>query len=105
MWSRSSAWVPRNWNMSWWEVVEYAQHPNADRLRCCKVRTGLETPLHSIVCGAKNFEAGDKVMVALPGAILPGNFKIKKSKLRGEPSEGMLCSAKELQLGQDHAGI
>ena len=87
------------------EVVEYAQHPNADRLRCCKVRTGLETPLHSIVCGAKNFEAGDKVMVALPGAILPGNFKIKKSKLRGEPSEGMLCSAKELQLGQDHAGI
>lgn len=87
------------------EVVEYAQHPNADRLRCCKVSTGLETPLHSIVCGAKNFEVGDKVMVALPGAVLPGDFKIKKSKLRGEPSEGMLCSAKELQLGQDHAGI
>ena len=87
------------------EVVEYTQHPNADRLRCCKVRTGLETPLHSIVCGAKNFEVGDKVMVALPGAVLPGDFKIKKSKLRGEPSEGMLCSAKELQLGQDHAGI
>ena len=87
------------------EVVEYSQHPNADRLRCCKVRTGHETPLHSIVCGAKNFEVGDKVMVALPGAVLPGDFKIKQSKLRGEPSEGMLCSAKELELGHDHDGI
>lgn len=87
------------------KVVEYVQHPNADRLRCCKVSTGVEGELHSIVCGAKNFNEGDKVMVALPGAVLPGDFKIKKSSLRGEPSEGMMCSAKELQIGQDHDGI
>ena len=87
------------------EVLEFEQHPNADRLRCCKVSTGESGEAHSIVCGAKNFAVGDRVMVALPGAVLPGDFKIKKSKLRGEPSEGMLCSAKELNLGQDHDGI
>ena len=87
------------------KVLEYGQHPNADRLRCCKVSTGVEGEVHSIVCGAKNFSEGDHVMVALPGAVLPGDFKIKKSKLRGEPSEGMMCSAKELQIGQDHDGI
>ncbi|MGB0290335.1 MAG: phenylalanine--tRNA ligase subunit beta, partial [Opitutales bacterium] len=87
------------------EVLEFEQHPNADRLRCCRVSTGQEGEPHRIVCGAKNFKAGDRVMVALPGAVLPGDFKIKKSKLRGEPSEGMLCSAKELNLGQDHEGI
>ena len=88
------------------EVLEFEQHPDADRLRCCKVSTGQagDAP-HSIVCGAKNFVAGDRVMVALPGAVLPGDFKIKKSKLRGQPSEGMMCSAKELQIGQDHDGI
>ncbi len=87
------------------QVVRYDQHPDADRLRCCIVTTGGEGEPHQIVCGAKNFEAGDKVMVALPGAVLPGNFKIKKSKLRGQPSEGMMCSAKELHIGQDHEGI
>lgn len=87
------------------EVLEYAPHPNADRLRCCRINTGQAGDPHRIVCGASNFEAGDRVMVALPGAVLPGDFKIKKSKLRGEPSEGMLCSAKELNLGQDHEGI
>jgi phenylalanyl-tRNA synthetase beta chain len=87
------------------QVIRYDQHPDADRLRCCLVTTGGEGEPHKIVCGAKNFEADDKVMVALPGAVLPGNFKIKKSKLRGQPSEGMMCSAKELQLGQDHGGI
>ena len=87
------------------QVLEYGQHPDADRLRCCLVSTGQEGEPHKIVCGAKNFQAGDKVMVALPGAVLPGNFKIKASKLRGQPSEGMLCSAKELQIGQDHDGI
>jgi phenylalanyl-tRNA synthetase beta chain len=87
------------------QVLEYVQHPDADRLRCCKVSTGKEGEIHAIVCGAKNFESGDKVMVALPGAVLPGDFKIKASKLRGQPSEGMLCSAKELRIGQDHDGI
>jgi phenylalanyl-tRNA synthetase beta chain len=87
------------------QVIEYGQHPDADRLRCCKVSTGNEGEVHDIVCGAKNFNQGDKVMVALPGAVLPGNFKIKASKLRGQPSAGMMCSAKELQVGQDHDGI
>ena len=87
------------------QVLEFGQHPDADRLRCCKVSTGNEGEVHDIVCGAKNFNQGDKVMVALPGAVLPGNFKIKASKLRGQPSAGMMCSAKELQIGQDHDGI
>ncbi|MGZ0709930.1 phenylalanine--tRNA ligase subunit beta [Coraliomargarita sp. W4R53] len=87
------------------QVLEYIQHPDADRLRCCKISTGTEGEVHDIVCGAKNFNQGDKVMVALPGAVLPGDFKIKASKLRGQPSAGMMCSAKELQIGQDHDGI
>ena len=88
------------------EVLDFGQHPDADRLRCCKVRvdSSENVPL-DIVCGAKNFVAGDRVAVALPGAILPGNFKIKKSKLRGQTSEGMMCSAKELKIGEDHDGI
>jgi len=87
------------------QVLEYIPHPDADRLRCCKVSTGKEGEVHDIVCGAKNFKEGDKVMVALPGAVLPGDFKIKASKLRGQPSAGMMCSARELQVGQDHEGI
>lgn len=88
------------------EVIEFAPHPDADRLRCCKVRTDLSSDRpHSIVCGAKNFAAGDRVLVALPGAILPGNFKIKQSRLRGQPSEGMMCSAKELQISEENEGI
>ena len=87
------------------QVIEYGQHPDADRLRCCKVSTGKEGEVHDIVCGAKNFNEGDKVIVALPGAVLPGDFKIKASKLRCQPSAGMMCSAKELQIGQDHEGI
>jgi phenylalanyl-tRNA synthetase beta chain len=87
------------------QVIEYEAHPNADRLRLCNVKTDESEQIHSIICGAKNFKEGDKVMVALPGAVLPGNFKIKKSKLRGIESQGMLCSAKELNIGQDHEGI
>ena len=87
------------------QVIEFEAHPNADRLRLCKVKTDESEQIHSIICGAKNFKQGDKVMVALPGAVLPGNFKIKKSKLRGIESQGMLCSAKELNIGQDHEGI
>jgi phenylalanyl-tRNA synthetase beta chain len=87
------------------QVLEFGQHPDADRLRCCKISTGTEGEVHDIVCGAKNFVQGDKVMVALPGAVLPGDFKIKASQLRGQPSAGMMCSSKELQVGQDHDGI
>ena len=87
------------------QVLEYNQHPDADRLRCCKVFTGNEGEIHDIVCGAKNFKKGDKVVVALPGALLPGDFKIKVTQLRGQPSAGMLCSEKELSVGQDHEGI
>lgn len=78
--------------------VEATQpHPNADKLTCCKVNVG-EKELLNIVCGAKNVRPGLKVAVATVGAILPGDFKIKAAKLRGEPSQGMLCGASELGL-------
>ena len=86
------------------KVLEKNQHPEADRLSVCSVEVGAEEPAQ-IVCGATNFKPGDRVPVALPGAKLPGGFKIKKSKLRGVASEGMMCSAKELQLGEDDAGL
>lgn len=86
------------------EVVECAQHPNADKLRVTKVDTGGERLL-DIVCGAPNCRKGLKVAVATAGAVLPGDFKIKAAKLRGEPSEGMLCSFSELGITDDHSGI
>ena len=73
------------------EVVECAQHPNADKLRVTKVNVGGDRLL-DIVCGAPNCRQGLRVAVATIGAVLPGDFKIKAAKLRGEPSEGMLCS-------------
>jgi len=85
-------------------IDSYEGHPNADRLSVCQVDVG-DGALRNIVCGAKNFKAGDHVLAALPGAVLPGDFKIKKSKLRGVVSEGMLCSERELGVGEDHAGI
>ena len=84
-------------------VQEKLPHPNADKLSLCTVNSGSE--LLSVVCGAQNFKAGDKVALAQVGAVLPGNFKIKKSKIRGEESSGMLCSEKELGLADDSAGI
>ena len=84
-------------------VQEKTQHPNADKLSLCKVNNGKE--VLSIVCGAQNFKAGDKVALAQVGAVLPGDFKIKKSKIRGEESFGMLCSEKELGLAEESAGI
>jgi len=87
------------------EVLEREQHPNADRLSVCKVRVAAEGDAAQIVCGASNFKVGDRVPVALPGAILPGGFKISRSKLRGVESQGMMCSARELGLGDDHAGL
>jgi len=84
-------------------VKKVIQHPGADRLHIVDVTTG-ETEL-SIVCGAPNVRAGLKVAVAQVGSTLPDGTVIKKSKLRGEVSEGMLCSASELGLGNDHDGL
>lgn len=86
------------------EVVECGQHPNADKLRVTKVNVG-GARLLDIVCGAPNCRQGLKVAVATVGAVLPGDFKIKAAKLRGEPSEGMLCSFSELGISEDHDGI
>ena len=86
------------------KVVEAVQHPNADRLRLCTVDIGGEETLE-IVCGAPNARADVKFPVATVGTRLPGNIKIKKSKIRGVTSNGMLCSARELGLGEDHDGI
>ena len=78
-------------------VLQKEQHPNADKLSVCQVDVGEEEPIQ-IVCGAPNVAAGQKVPVARVGAVLPGNFKIKKSKLRGEASNGMICSLQELGI-------
>ncbi len=86
------------------EVVAMEQHSNADKLRVCQVSVGESAPLQ-IVCGANNVKVGLKFPTALVGAVLPGNFKIKKSKLRGELSFGMLCSEKELGLAADSDGL
>lgn len=86
------------------EVVECAQHPDADKLRVTKVNVGGDRLL-DIVCGAPNCRQGLKVACAVDGAVLPGDFKIKKTKLRGQPSEGMLCSYSELGIKEDHSGI
>jgi phenylalanyl-tRNA synthetase beta chain len=85
-------------------ILEKGQHPNADRLTLCQVSTGGGV-VHQIVCGAKNHKQGDRVVVALPGAILPGNFAIKLSKIRDIESQGMLCSNKELGLSEEGEGI
>ncbi|MFK8243743.1 MULTISPECIES: phenylalanine--tRNA ligase subunit beta [unclassified Facklamia] len=77
------------------EVIECVAHPNSDHLHITKVDVGNGT-LRQIVCGAPNVHKGAKVITALEGAVLPGDFKIKKSKLRGEVSEGMLCALQEL---------
>ena len=86
------------------EVVECAQHPDADKLRVTKVNVGGDRLL-DIVCGAPNCRQGLKVACATEGAVLPGDFKIKKTKLRGQPSEGMLCSFSELGIDVDADGI
>lgn len=85
------------------QIESFVQHPNADKLSVCQVNDG--TGIRQIVCGAKNFKAGDKVPLALPGAVLPGGFTIKEGKLRDVASLGMMCSGKELGLGDDHSGL
>lgn len=77
------------------EVLDCTQHPQADKLKMCQVDIGEEEPVQ-IICGAPNVAKGQKVPVAKVGAVLPGNFKIKRAKLRGEESNGMICSLQEL---------
>lgn len=86
------------------QVLEVVKHPDADRLNVCQVDIGSGTP-QQIVCGAPNVAPGLKVPCALPGAKLPGDFKIKVAKVRGIESSGMLCSAKELGIAEDASGL
>lgn len=85
------------------EVVDIEDHPDADKIRICQVDIG--TGPSQIICGAWNFEVGARVAVATPGAVLPGDFEIGRRTIRGVESNGMICSEKELALGEDHAGI
>ena len=85
-------------------VLEVRQHPNADRLSLCQVDAGGGAPLE-VVCGAPNVQAGKSYPFAPVGAVLPGGLKLERRKIRGVESNGMLCSAKELGLGVDQAGI
>jgi phenylalanyl-tRNA synthetase beta chain len=86
------------------QITASSRHPNADRLTVCEVDDGSGTK-RQIVCGATNYKVGDKVPLALPGAELPNGTEIRKSKLRGVESEGMLCSPIELGLGEDASGL
>lgn len=85
------------------EVREVGAHPGADRLKLCRVYDGSEEK--SVVCGAHNYEVGDKVPFAGVGAVLPDGTKIKKARIRGEVSHGMMCSESELGISADHSGI
>ena len=86
------------------QITASSRHPNADRLTVCEVDDGSGTK-RQIVCGATNYKVGDKVPLALPGAKLPNGTEIRKSKLRGVESEGMLCSPIELGLGEEASGL
>jgi phenylalanyl-tRNA synthetase beta chain len=86
------------------QITASSRHPNADRLTVCEVDDGSGTK-RQIVCGATNYKVGDKVPLALPDAKLPNGMEIRKSKLRGVESEGMLCSPIELGLGEDASGL
>lgn len=86
------------------EIQTIDKHPNADKLSVCQVGVG-DNAIVQIVCGAKNFKIGDHVPVALAGTQLPGNIVIERGNLRGVTSEGMMCSGRELGLGNDHSGL
>jgi phenylalanyl-tRNA synthetase beta chain len=86
------------------KVIEAAKHPNADRLRLCRVDVGEPEP-RQIVCGAWNFGTGATVAVALPGAVLPNGLELEQRKVRGELSDGMILAEDEVELGPDHSGI
>jgi phenylalanyl-tRNA synthetase beta chain len=85
-------------------VLERQPHPDAERLSVCRVDAGQGEPL-TVVCGAPNVRPGLRVALALPGAVLPDGTRLKRSKIRGVVSEGMICSARELGLGEEHGGI
>lgn len=97
--------IPQLDNVVVGEVLQRDQHPDADKLGVCRVDCGPAFGEKVIVCGASNYKVGDRVPVALPGAVLPGGFEIKRSKLRGVDSDGMMCSGKEIGAGADHAGL
>jgi phenylalanyl-tRNA synthetase beta chain len=90
------------------EIVECGPHPDADKLKLCRISTGEGEPLQ-VVCGAPNARAGIRIPFAQVGALLDGGdngpFKIKQAKLRGVESFGMACSARELGLSEDHSGL
>lgn len=85
------------------EILSVKPHPSADKLSLCDVTDGMQT--YPVVCGAKNIEAGNIVPLAKIGAVIPGGYTIKSSVLRGEKSDGMLCSEAELEIGDDNSGI
>ena len=85
------------------DVLTAKKHPNADKLKLCSVSDGSET--FSVVCGAPNVDSGQKIVFAKVGAILPGDFKIGKAKIRGVESFGMICSERELGISEEHDGI
>ena len=86
------------------EILKIEPHPNADRLQLTEVTIG-NNKIFKIVCGANNIQVGQKVPVAIAGAILPNNLKIDKVKIRGVESEGMICSEKELGIAEEAEGI
>ena len=85
------------------KILSVKPHPSADRLSLCEVSDGMQT--YNVVCGAKNIATGDIVPLAKVGAVIPGGYTIKSSVLRGEKSEGILCSEAELEIGDDESGI
>src|SRR5262245_21665069 len=97
--------APKLENVVVGEILTRGKHPNADKLSVCTVDVGPAGGVKTIVCGASNCDVGNRVLVALPGAVLPGNFQIKLSKIRGQESQGMMCSPDEIGMGSDHSGL
>ena len=85
------------------EIQAIKKHPNADRLNICKVFDGVNTL--PVICGANNVSKGIKIAFSPVDSVLPGNFKIKEAKIRGEISKGMICSERELGISDEHDGI
>ena len=85
------------------KVESTEKHPDADKLKICIVNDGQQT--HQVICGAPNVKSGQMIPFATVGSILPGNLKIKKAKIRGVESDGMICSERELNISDEHEGI